>query len=142
MRGVAIFSAALLALASCDGGSTPAASPSRCPAPQPQKDLSLLPDDIPFADYGIVTNVEVKGGFLIADAIDDDTTIIEAYPPMGRDLQGAGYDILNVDNEGFEAEIFFARGKEVVGTYRLREGPCPGQVQIKMLYAHPRYEKA
>lgn len=103
--------------------------------------MSLLPKDIPFDDYGVITSVTIRQGFLIADAIDEDNTIIEAYPPMGRDLQDAGYDILNVDNEGFEAEIFFARGKDVVGTYRLLEGPCPGQVTIKLLYGHPRYEQ-
>lgn len=101
-------------------------------------DQSLLPSDVPLAEHGIVTEIEVEGGYVGATAVSD-IQIVELYPPLARALLDGGYDIVSSDNEGFEAEIFFARGEGTTGAYRLREGPCPGQVTIKLLYGSADY---
>ena len=100
-----------------------------------------MPADTPVDRFGTVTAVQTKPGFVGVEAITE-TQIVELYPPLARSVLDAGYDILSGDNEGFEAEIFFARGKGVTGTYLLREGPCEGQVTIKLLYTHERAGKA
>lgn len=101
-------------------------------------DESLLPKDIPFAEHGVLTELEVQGGYLGATVIGT-TPIVELYPPIARAVLDAGYEIFASDNEGFEAEIFFRKG-EVDGAYRMREGPCGDLVTIKLLIGGPQYE--
>jgi len=134
---VAFLSAVALLLGACGGGSDAAQA---CTLPEAVADLSLLPEDIPLDLWGIVDELEVSGGFLGARAITT-TPIVELYPVMARATVEAGYTILSGDNEGFEAEIFFERGKGTTGTYRLREGPCGEQVTIKLLYEAERYRR-
>ncbi len=135
--GVLVVCAAVSA-AAC-GGSAPA-DPERCELPHPVDDLSLLPRDVPLDDWGIVDQLEVKEGFLAARAVTE-TQIVELYPVIARATVEEGYTILSGDNEGFEAEIFFKRGKATTGNYFLREGPCEGQVTIRLLYGSDRYRR-
>ena len=45
----------------------------------------------------------------------------------------AGYERLGEDDEGFEAEIYLARGAEVYGVARLREDPrCDGRTSLQV----------
>lgn len=132
----------MLALAvvasSCAGDDTHKPEARPCPSPTPIEDRAILPADLMLERFATVTDAEVKKGFLGAEAIAT-TSVVEVYPPLARQLVDAGYDILSSDNEGFEAEIFFARGKRTTGTYLLREGPCKGQVTIRLLYGSKRY---
>lgn len=134
--------AAVLVLSGCGGGGDGDAASSSCPSPVSvdDRDLRLLPRDIPFAAHGVVTEVVVKRGFLGAEAVGE-TPIIELYPPLARAVLDARYDIVSSENEGFEAEIFFAKGRHITGAYRLREGPCKDQVTIRLLYGARRYQE-
>jgi len=127
-----------LVLSACGGSSGEGAE--ACPAPTPLTDLALLPSDIPLDEWGVVEHLEVNDGFLAGRAISE-TQIVELYPVMARATVAAGYEILSGDNEGFEAEIFFVRGKDTTGTYTLREGPCGDQVTIRLLYGAKRYRE-
>jgi hypothetical protein len=102
-------------------------------------DTSLLPKDIDFSLVGDIVEIEVKRGFLNVVA-HSDQLIIEADPPIQRDLLDAGYEVLSHDNEGFEAEIYFARGVRTVGTFTFRE-LCEGRIKISLVYGSDRYEK-
>ncbi|HWC15140.1 MAG TPA: hypothetical protein VG929_11210 [Actinomycetota bacterium] len=103
-------------------------------------DTSLLPRDVPLDDYGDVVALDVDGGFVTARVVTEQPiTVVD--PPLQRALLDADYEILAHDNEGFEAEIFFARGSETVGTILMREGPCPGQVSLRLRYGARRYEE-
>lgn len=103
-------------------------------------DTSVLPPDVPLEDYGDIVAISIEDGFLTARAVSDDAiTVID--PPLQRALLAADYEILAHDNEGFEAEIFFARGSETVGTILMNEGPCPDQVTLRLRYGAKRYEK-
>jgi hypothetical protein len=66
--------------------------------------------------------------------------VVEVDPPLQRALLAAGYEILSHDDEGFEAEIFFSRGKSTVGTFSLNE-LCSGQARIRLVFGSDRYEK-
>lgn len=128
-----------LALGACSGGED--GRSEACPAPTPLGSLALLPPDIPLDEWGVVEELEVTDGFLAGRAISE-TQIVELYPVMARATVDAGYEILSGDNEGFEAEIFFVRGKDTTGTFVLREGPCGDQVTIRLLYGAKRYRQA
>jgi hypothetical protein len=125
-------------LGGCTSGEAP--GPQACALPSPLKGLSLLPEDIPLDQWGRVDRIEVENGFLAARAVTE-SRIVELYPVIARATSEAGYTILSGDNEGFEAEIFFDRGKGTTGTYRLRQGPCRDQVTIYLLYEADRYRR-
>lgn len=127
-------------LVGCSGsGGDAAPRTTPCPSAEPISDLSLLPKDIDLSDFGDVVSARVRRGFLVAE-VHSDRLIVEADPPLQRDLIAKGYQILSHDNEGFEAEIYFARGPKVVGTYTLRE-LCEGRIKISLVYGSKRYER-
>lgn len=133
------LSAALLVLSACGGGGDGASSaPSPCPLPEADGDESLLPRELNLGQYGVVEETTVTKGFLSARIVSE-TKIVELYPPIAADLLEHDFQILSGDNEGFEAEIFFDRGKDESGNLYMREGPCAGQVTMTLTYGAPRY---
>lgn len=90
--------------------------------------------------FATVTETSVADDYLNATAVAE-TTVVELDPELQRALIDEGYEIIGHDNEGFEAEIFFARSEKTLGTFRLREGPCEGQVTVRFLYTSKRYER-
>ncbi len=114
----------------CSGGGEPTVA---CVTPPPAQETSALPRDLPLAEFGTVTDAGRDGTNRYGEIITE-TTIVELYPPMARAVLDAGYEILSSENEGFEAEIFFAKGRKVSGAYRLREGPCGDLVTVRLLY--------
>lgn len=134
--------AALLLVPACaPGAERPAARPTPCASPTPVADTSDLPPDLPVDEVSEVVDLHVKKGFLAAQGVTE-LSIVELYPQLSRALLDEGYDIISGDNEGFEAEIFFRRGRGTTGTYLLREGPCEGQVTLRLLYGSKRYRSA
>lgn len=99
---------------------------------------SLLPKEISFEDYATIISQEVENGFLITEARSD-LLVVEVDPVIQRDLLAKGFEVLSHDNEGFEAEIFFARGQEYVGTFTLRN-LCEGQIRVRLVLGAKRYE--
>lgn len=63
-----------------------------------------------------------------------DMTVEEIYGPAEAELVDSGFTIINRDFEGFEAELFFAKGNDTAGAVRMRIGPCPDQVTLTYLY--------
>ncbi len=111
----------------------PEAAPTPCPSPSPAANLRALPRDLPLQKWGTVTAVSNPKGFIGAEIVAT-TTVVELHPVIARALLDAGYKIVGADNEGFESELFFARNQELSGAFRLREGPCEGQVTVRLLY--------
>lgn len=136
----AAVAALALAFTACGGDSDGGNSSAPCPALTPVSDLSLIPEDIPIAEHSTVTIASKSRGYVGVVGISD-KKIVELYPIFSRALLDARYDIRSGDNEGFEAEIFFSRGR-TIGSYRMREGPCAGQVTVKLLYRAPRAKGA
>jgi hypothetical protein len=112
--------------------------PTPCPSLAPMTSKSLLPKEISFEDYATIISQEVENGFLITEARSD-LLVVEVDPVIQRDLLAKGFEVLSHDNEGFEAEIFFARGQEYVGTFTLRN-LCEGQIRVRLVLGAKRYE--
>lgn len=81
----------------------------------------------------MVHRIVVKDDYLNVEALAEDT-VVELDPALQRSLLASGYEIIGHDNEGFEAEIFFARDERTLGTFRLREGPCKDHVTVRLVY--------
>lgn len=76
--------------------------------------------------------VSTRRGFVGAQAITE-TSIVELYPELSRRVRSEGYQQISGENEGFEAEIYFQKGRDT-GAFLLREGPCEGQVTVRLIY--------
>ena len=120
----------LLAVSCTSSGGT--ASPSApCESPTPITLKDPLPPGIPLDDYGEVVAAGESKGFRMVEVVTEQQ-IVAVDPPLQRAILDAGYEILSHDNEGFEAEIFFARSSKSVGTIIMREGPCEGQATLRL----------
>lgn len=127
-----------LLLGSCSGGDpggkTATNDPKACAtdAPITGAELATLPKGLELDGWGTITKVTEQAGFVGAELISD-MTIVELYPEISRAVRDGGYETISGDNEGFEAELFFQKESNT-GTFLLREGPCKGQVTVKLIY--------
>lgn len=112
-----------LAAAACAGPSDPESRSRPCPTPVAVPDTSLLPKQVPLEEWGVVTELSRRAGFLGAEAVTE-TEIVVLYPEIVRTMTDNGYVQLGGDNEGFEAELTFADRSQRLTTFTLREGRC------------------
>jgi hypothetical protein len=132
-RTAAAALAFAFALTGCSGDSAPDTKAAPTPCETPGEDLTAtVPDEFAIDEVASITHVRERRRFIGIEAVTD-TSIVELYPVLARSLLDSGFQILSGDNEGFEAEIFFARGDKATGTYILVEGPCEGLVTIRLL---------
>ena len=117
-----------------DGADGNPRDPRACATDDPvaEQDLGLLPEGLPLDEWGTVIAVSERRGFVGAEAISE-TAIVELYPEITRAVRDGDYVTISAENEGFEAEVFFQKGRDT-GTFLLRKGPCKGQVTIKLIY--------
>ena len=134
----------MLVAGGCSGGSggDTSAQPTPCPSiTGTTKDESLIPKDLPIELFGEIVATDLGQGFLTVDALST-TQIIELDPMLQRDLIANGYQIVSHDNEGFEAEIFFARGSGTTGVFSMHDNPCrKGIVRLKLVYTSKKLEE-
>lgn len=131
-RLIALTAAVLFAGVAC-GGAEPRAAPTLCPRAAALEPPSTLPRVLDQTSHGDVVEVGRRRGFTAVKLISDET-VVELYPQLARGLVEGGHEIVSGDNEGFEAEIFFALRDGRAGRYLLREGPCRGEVTLHILY--------
>jgi hypothetical protein len=136
-----IFVACAFLAAACSSGDPAGTEPRPCPSPPVAANSSAVPREFPLEDFGTITKVAKRqDGFVNVTVISDDS-IIEAFPPIARSLLEHDFETLSADNEGFEAEIYFRRGKSTAGAYVMREGPCEGQITIRLTYGKQRFPR-
>ena len=130
--------AALLALVALTGcSSTPdAAAACPAPAPAPAAQTALLPDGLSFEQVGTVTGVQRDEGHLTVRAV---TTrpLSEATVLVQDAVTAAGYRPAGMDDEGFEAEVFFTAGTYAAGQAVLRQGACEGRWDVELVLVDP-----
>ena len=108
-------------------------SPSRCtPAPE-MTDPPEVPADLPWPDGLTLTDVQARKKFVTVDGFRK-ATVEELFDETQAQVVAHDFDVINVDFEGFEAEVYFARATSIAGIARLREGPCDGYVSVSVLY--------
>ena len=117
-------------LSSCGGSQLPAQS---CPEPTPGGDPQVQPEGIDLREFGTLTETGSQDEFVSA-AVISERSVDQLYDPLSQHVEDGGYSILNTENEHFEAEIFFADEQGKVALLQLREGPCRGQVTIRLTY--------
>lgn len=134
-RGLAlcVAAASLLVTTACSSGSG-AACPE--PAPAPPAESALLPEGLSFDRVGTVTEVVSTDGHLTVRAVTD-KPIDEVTVLIQDAVTAAGYRPAGMDNEGFEAEVFFTAGDYAAGQALVRKADCESQWDVELVLIEP-----
>jgi len=127
-----------LVLSGCGDGST--AADGDCPPPRvaPRSETTLLPDGLTFRGIGPITHVAVTEGYVTVRAVSSrplDQLTVEIQDAV----TAAGYRPAGMDNEGFEAEVFFTSGMYAAGQALVRQGSCEGRWDIDLVLVDPDF---
>ena len=134
-RGLALcVAAAQLAAVSCAAGGTAAACPD--PSAAPAAETALMPGGLSFDRIGTVTHVVSTDGHVTVQAVTD-KPIDEVTVLIQDAVTAAGYRPAGMDNEGFEAEVFFTSGTYAAGQALVRRGDCEGRWTIDLVLVDP-----
>ncbi|MGH3756859.1 hypothetical protein [Actinophytocola sp.] len=129
--------ALLVVLAGCSAESgddaDAACSP---PRPAPPAETALMPDGLSFDRIGTVTRVVSTEGHITVRAVaakplDEVTVLIQDA------VTAAGYRPAGMDNEGFEAEVFFTSGSYAAGQAIVRRAECEDRWDIDLVLIDP-----
>jgi hypothetical protein len=133
-----IAAAVLIVLAGCSPEDDAADAADACPAPSPapQAETALIPTGLSFDGIGTVTHVVSTDGHLTVQAVtskplDEVTVLIQDA------VVAAGYRPAGMDNEGFEAEVFFTSGQYAAGQALVRRADCEGHWDIDLVLVDP-----
>lgn len=117
----------LVSLVSCTGDPRPTANPAglsgTCglPTPEPEREESLVPDVL-LPEGAEVSNAQSERGGFIA-AINVKLSVGDALAFYRSAIKKAGYEVINIDNEGFEAEMYLRREKKLAAI-QIRTSTC------------------
>lgn len=131
---VALTVATILCLAGCSAAGTvsdTATTPACTEAPTPGPALTGPLATFDLTGVATTTSVSTDDGYFVVTAraegsIQDLTIDFLAV------VEGAGYDVAGSDDEGVEAEVFFANGQVAAGQVVLRQSSCPGVVDVRI----------
>ena len=125
-------------VAGCSTGAGDGAAAASCPAPvvAPASQLALLPAGLVFDGIGPVTRVVSTDGHVTVRAV---TTLPleESTVAIQDAVTAAGYRPAGMDNEGFEAEVFFTAGAYAAGQAIVRQGTCAAQWDVDLVLIDP-----
>ncbi|HYH34157.1 MAG TPA: hypothetical protein VD814_03290 [Nocardioides sp.] len=131
------LAALAVTLSACSATSTgDAAADCATPSPAPAAETALMPEGLSFDRVGTITNVQSAEGHITVQAVtteplDEVTVLIQDA------VTAAGYRPAGMDNEGFEAEVFFTAGQYAAGQALVRQGECEGQWDIELVLIDP-----
>lgn len=80
-----------------------------------------------------LTELQVKKKFVASEGYDE-RSVEELFDAVRPVLIDNGFDVINSDYEGFEAELYFAKGDGLAGIVALREAVCDGWVKVNVIY--------
>ncbi len=96
-----------------------------------------MPAGLSLDQIGTVTHVAKTQGHFTVRAIT--TTPIDEVTVLIQDaVVAAGYRPAGMDNEGFEAEVFFTSGSYAAGQALVRRGECEGQWDVDLVLIDPQ----
>jgi hypothetical protein len=105
-----------------------------CDAPDaaPADETALLPTGLTFDGIGTITSVQEEDPYVQIKAV---TTkpLDEVTVQIQDAVTAAGYRPAGMDNEGFEAEVFFTKGTLAGGQARVEQSACSGRWDVDLV---------
>lgn len=132
------FGACVVLLGGLVGCSSGSADAPACPTPDPAPaaELRLLPEGLSFDRVGVVTRVSSTQGHVSARAVSTQP-LEEVTVSIQEAVTAAGFRPAGMDNEGFEAEVFFTSGTYAAGQALVRAADCEGQWEVDLVLVDP-----
>ena len=122
----ALLTAAVLLTACPDDntGGNADAVPKACGLPTPELGVnaSLVPTEFMLEGMEVVKAVKTKDR--LSFALNNPRSVNESFDLLRPASKRAGYKIVGLDNEGFEAEIYLKQGDRL-GAIQIRGSRCP-----------------
>ena len=111
------------------GGKASTSDVCRLPEPKDQIDISLVPRAfIPPSDHEFTQTEKRRGRLVVVLTLEG--TIQSALEEYRSLVEGSGFDVLQEDNEGFEAELYLQRGRGDLAVVQIRATGCEGKTLI------------
>ena len=130
--GIAVAALVVVLTAKALDGDHPVADPCRAASPASRAEIALMPAGLSFDQIGTVTRVRKDERNVMVQAVttkplDEVTVLIQDA------VTAAGYRPAGMDNEGFEAEVFFNSGSYAAGQARVGQYGCEGRWDIDLV---------
>jgi hypothetical protein len=104
----------------------------RAPRAAPAAQTALMPAGLSLDQIGTVTRVRTEKPHVIVHAVA--TKSLDELTVLIQDaVTAAGYRPAGMDNEGFEAEVFFTTGPYAAGQALVRGTACKGRWDIDLI---------
>ena len=133
-RWIVLAPLSCIVLSGCSAGDVEPGCPAPVPAPPAQ--TALLPGGLSLDRVGTVTSVQSADRHITVQAVADKP--IEEVTVLIQDaVTAAGYRPAGMDNEGFEAEVFFTAGAYAAGQAVVRRGACEGRWDVELVLIDP-----
>jgi hypothetical protein len=114
--------------------------PCTRPSSAPPAETALMPAGLSFDQIGRVTRVRKDQLHVMVQAVS--TKPIDELTVLIQDaVVAAGYRPAGMDNEGFEAEVFFTTGTYAGGQALVRRTPCQGRWNIDLVLLDRRVSR-
>ena len=101
----------------------------RLPTPQPGVDPTSIPDTFLPAGEPDVTRTEERRGRLAA-VLTIPGTVQSVLHEYQERVRASEFDLLQKDNEGFEAELYLQKGRGDLAVVQIRETGCTDTVLV------------
>jgi hypothetical protein len=132
VAGIAVAALVVVLSAKVLDADDPMADPCRAPSAAPPAETALMPAGLSFDRIGTVTRVQKNERHVMVQAVT--TKPIDEVTVLIQDaVTAAGYRPAGMDNEGFEAEVFFTTGSYAAGQARVRQFGCEGRWDIDLV---------
>jgi len=106
--------------------------PCQAPSDAPAAETAQLPTGLSFDQIGTVTRVRKDQQYVMVHAVT--TKPLGEVTVLIQDaVVAAGYRPAGMDNEGFEAEVFFTTGAYAGGQALVRGTACKGRWDINLV---------
>ena len=128
LAGIAVAALAVVLTARRPDLTDPCDAPSAAPAAE----TALMPAGLSFGQIGTVTRVWKEEPYVMVQAVT--TRPLEEVTVLIQDaVTAAGYRPAGMDNEGFEAEVFFTTGSYAAGQARVEQSACLGRWDVDLV---------
>jgi len=98
----------------------------------PPAEIALLPRGLSFDGIGTITRVRKDEQHVMVQAVTR-KPLYEVTVLIQDAVVAAGYHPAGMDNEGFEAEVFFTTGSYAAGLARVRGTACKGRWSVDLV---------
>lgn len=134
MAPVALFALVASLVTGCSSDSSGEACPT--PTAAPASDIALLPKGLSLDEVGTTTKVVSTEGHFSIHAVTS-KPLEEVTVAIQNAVTAAGFRPAGMDNEGFEAEVFFTAGTYAAGQAIVRAADCEGQWDVDLVLVDP-----